>query len=87
MRRIWCGWTVTPADVVTDAVKGNTKMQPARGDRRPCTCTGCTGTMQFGRESDNAREHSDVSVPRGVTPQDPTGWVCSADPMHFLHAS
>ena len=60
-------------------------MQPARGDRRPCVCAGCTGTMQFGRESDNQHGQGEVAVTRGVSSQDATGWVCSADPTHFRH--
>ena len=62
-------------------------MQPARGDRRPCECAGCAGTMQFGRESDNGDSRLQPTAPVGRTVTDPTGWVCSRDPSHFRPAS
>jgi hypothetical protein len=62
-------------------------MQPARGDRRPCSCEGCTGTMQFGRHSDNAEPTTRDTATPAVSRVDPTGWVCSADRDHFRQAS
>jgi hypothetical protein len=61
-------------------------MEPARGDRRPCTCSGCTGTMQFGRESDNEAVQTQTA-PSSFTPHDAKGWFCSMDPDHFTHAA
>lgn len=55
-------------------------MAAARGDRRPCTRTGCSGTMQFGREP----------LPPGPTTravEGERGWNCSADSGHFQRAS
>ena len=57
-------------------------MQPSRGDRRPCACAGCAGTMTFGRESDNGDSRLQPSVSAAPV-RDPTGWVCSKDPEHF----
>lgn len=57
-------------------------MEPARGDSRPCTSAGCTGTMQFGRESDNA-EAPARRAPSSPMAHDDKGWVCSKDPDHF----
>jgi hypothetical protein len=51
-------------------------MTAARGDQKPCTRTGCPGTMQFGREP----------LPKGPTtgaPDGERGWVCSEKPSHF----
>ena len=60
-------------------------MEPARGDQRRCTCPGCTGTMRYGRESENA-----AAQPRSVqvssTADDEKGWICSKDPAHFSRA-
>lgn len=42
----------------------------ARGDQKPCIYTGCSGTMQFGRET--TRDHSGLQ-----------GWTCSATASHF----
>lgn len=61
-------------------------MEPARGDSRPCTCPGCTGTMQFGRESDNTAAPSG-SVPSAFVAHDDKGWVCSKNPDHFTRAA
>ena len=51
-------------------------MAAARGDRKPCTQPRCAGTMQFGREL--SRTQSELSV------EGQRGWVCSAEPGHFL---
>lgn len=51
-------------------------MSAARGDRKPCTRTGCSGTMQFGREP----------LPSGpaITAVDgERGWVCTEKAEHF----
>ena len=48
----------------------------ARGDTRPCTREGCTGTMQYGREPERAG--STVKTSAGIP-----GWVCSQAPEHF----
>lgn len=61
-------------------------MEPARGDRRPCTCAGCTGTMQFGRESDNHAAPT-VTAPSTLIAHDAKGWICSKDPDHFRHTA
>lgn len=57
-------------------------VEPARGDQRPCSCPGCTGTMRYGRESDNA-----TAPPRTVlvssAVQDAKGWICNKDAGHF----
>lgn len=65
---------------------GGHDMEPARGDSRPCTCPGCAGTMQFGRESDNAAAPA-RSVPSTLIARDAKGWVCSKDPDHFKRAA
>ena len=57
-------------------------MEPARGDSRPCTCAGCTGTMQYGRESDNHVAPA-LGVKSSLLSPDPKGWICSKDPDHF----
>ncbi len=51
-------------------------MSAARGDRKPCTRTGCPGTMQFGREPLPAR-------PAMTTVDGERGWVCSEKAEHF----
>jgi hypothetical protein len=55
-------------------------MSAARGDRKPCTRTGCPGTMQFGREPLPAR-------PAMTTVDGERGWVCSEKAEHFQLAS
>lgn len=55
-------------------------MSAARGDQRPCTRTGCSGTMQFGREP----------LPKGPTMRavdGERGWVCSEKAGHFQRES
>jgi hypothetical protein len=61
-------------------------MEPARGDQRRCTCPGCTGTMRYGRESENAAAQPQ---PRSVqvSGDDEKGWICSKDPAHFTRAA
>lgn len=55
-------------------------MTSARGDRKPCTYTACSGTMQFGREP-----LPQTSSARNVGGE--RGWVCSETPGHFQRAS
>jgi len=51
-------------------------MAPARGDRRPCTHTDCSGTMRFGREP--------LPTPLSMKPAEgERGWVCSDTAAHF----
>ena len=62
-------------------------MEPARGDQRPCTCGGCTGTMQFGRESDNNAARTQTASSSLIAQHDAKGWVCSKAPDHFKHTA
>jgi hypothetical protein len=60
-------------------------MTASRGDSKPCTAADCSGTMQFGRRSDN---YARIAVARHpMDPPDPEmehkGWVCNTDPNHF----
>lgn len=57
-------------------------MLPARGDTRPCTCAGCLGTMQFGRESQNDARRTPAK-PVASAALDSFGWICSKEPDHF----
>lgn len=61
-------------------------MEPARGDQRPCTCSGCTGTMHYGRESDNDATPL-RTAPSSLIAHDAKGWICSKDPDHFRHTA
>ena len=61
-------------------------MSPARGDRKPCTYSGCEGTMQFsnyarrGQLEVGTLGDSGSNVPSvGET----AGWVCDTDARHF----
>jgi hypothetical protein len=59
-------------------------MASSRGDTKPCTAVGCTGSMQFGRRGDDARaalvrDRSDVPP----AAPDTKGWVCNREPDHF----
>ena len=57
-------------------------MSPARGDRKQCTARDCTGTMQFGRQSQSRTNQNGREQP--PPPQtDPRGWVCEEHPEHF----
>ena len=59
-------------------------MPPTRGDLRPCSDAGCTGTMQFRRESENdVRKDAAAVSARSAAGHDPMGWSCSKDPDHF----
>lgn len=61
-------------------------LRPARGDSRPCTLSGCPGTMQFGRESDNDARRAPGTVPlasAASAAHDRMGWICSTDVNHF----
>jgi hypothetical protein len=51
-------------------------MSAARGDRKPCTRSGCSGTMQFGREPL-------PKTPEMMTADGERGWVCKDAPEHF----
>ncbi len=62
-------------------------MEPARGDQRPCTSGGCTGTMQFGRECDNDAARTQTAPSSLAVRLDTKGWVCSKDPDHFKRAA
>jgi hypothetical protein len=55
-------------------------MSAARGDRKPCTRSGCSGTMQFGREPL-------PKTPEMMTADGERGWVCSKYTGHFQIAS
>jgi hypothetical protein len=55
-------------------------MPPARGDRKPCTRTACSGTMQFGREPL-------LQTSSAMRPDTKLGWICSENPSHFALAS
>jgi hypothetical protein len=61
-----------------------------RGDRKPCSYSGCDGTMQFshysrGGQLEVARlgEARSNVLPIGETP----GWVCDTDARHFEAAA
>jgi hypothetical protein len=59
-------------------------MLPARGDRKPCTARECTGTMQYGRQSDSRVPTGRDGSRQLTAPQrDPKGWVCDGHPEHF----
>lgn len=61
-------------------------MRPARGDSRPCTSSGCSGTMQFMRESDNdARRPGQPVLVATSAAEDRMGWMCSTEPGHFRY--
>ena len=51
-------------------------MSAARGDRKPCTRSGCLGTMQFGREP--LSNGPTINQPYGER-----GWNCSEKAEHF----
>jgi hypothetical protein len=51
-------------------------MSAARGDTKPCTRVGCSGTMQFGREP--LLQGPAMRVADGER-----GWVCSDKAAHF----
>ena len=51
-------------------------MSAARGDRKPCTRDGCSGTMQFGREPLPTR-------PTMRAADGERGWICSEKAEHF----
>jgi hypothetical protein len=57
-------------------------VEPARGDQRPCSCPGCTGTMRYGRESDNATAPARTVLVSSAV-QDAKGWICNRDAGHF----
>jgi hypothetical protein len=61
-------------------------MSFAKGDRKPCSYSGCDGTMRFSRFARrggldvNAVEDSTSDFPQnGETP----GWVCNTNARHF----
>jgi hypothetical protein len=61
-------------------------MSFARGDRKPCSYSGCDGTMRFSKfarragldvyDGDDSRSGF---APNGEKP----GWVCDTDARHF----
>jgi hypothetical protein len=58
----------------------------ARGDRKPCSYSGCNGRMQFSKYVQQTRLHAAAvgdrrsdGPPTGETP----GWVCDTDETHF----
>ena len=55
-------------------------MSAARGDRKPCTRTACSGTMQFGREPVSGG-------PATRATDGERGWVCSEQAAHFQRES
>ena len=55
-------------------------MSAARGDRKPCTYSGCSGTMQYGREPL-------PKTPAMMTADGEQGWVCSEHVEHFQRSS
>jgi Rieske Fe-S protein len=55
-------------------------MVSARGDSKPCTHAGCSGTMQFGREPLRQTAFT-------MTADGERGWVCSENPGHFQLAA
>jgi hypothetical protein len=60
---------------------------PTRGDVRPCARPSCTGTMHFGRASENSvgrEEEGTVKILATMACPDPRGWICSVDAGHFL---
>jgi hypothetical protein len=59
---------------------------PVRGDVRPCSRPSCTGTMRYGRASENCvgrEEDGIVKILATSACPDPRGWICSADAGHF----
>lgn len=55
-------------------------MSAERGDQKPCTRTGCAGTMQFGREP--------LPKTAAMTTADgERGWICTEKVEHFQLAS
>jgi hypothetical protein len=61
-------------------------MKSARGDSQPCTASGCGGTMQFRRESDNEARRPERPVPAStLAGEDRLGWMCGLEPDHFQY--
>ena len=58
----------------------------ATGDRKPCSYSGCNGTMQFSkyvqRAGSHARSATDWKSDSLQTDETP-GWVCNTDEAHF----
>jgi hypothetical protein len=62
-------------------------MMPPRAEPRPCSRPSCTGTMRFGRASENCTGREEEGIVKILaTPAcpNPRGWICSADAGHFL---
>jgi hypothetical protein len=55
-------------------------MTSARGDQKPCTHPGCSGTMQYSRQP--LPQASSLTTTGGEF-----GWVCSDVPAHFQFPS
>ena len=62
-------------------------MRFVRGDRKPCSYSGCDGTMRFSHYSRGGQlEVGDARsnvLPIGETP----GWVCDTNASHFEAAA
>ena len=66
-------------------------MTAARGDQKPCVQARCTGTMQFGRSSDNSKGREggplgSVRIATSAEDPDPMGWICSSNAEHYRPA-
>jgi hypothetical protein len=60
---------------------------PPRAAARPCSRPSGTGTMHFGRASDNCagrEEEGIVKILSTAACPNPRGWICSLDAGHFL---
>jgi hypothetical protein len=55
-------------------------MTSARGDQKPCTHAGCSGTMQYTRQP--LPQASSMASTGGEF-----GWACGVDPAHFQFPS
>jgi hypothetical protein len=65
-------------------------MSFARSDRKPCTYSGCDGTMRFIKSSrGDGLEVCAVGDPRSGVPQagEIRVWVCDTDSRHFEETS
>jgi hypothetical protein len=63
-----------------------TTMSFSRGDRKPCTYSGCDGTMQFSRYARRGQlEVGIVGDSRSNLPAigETAGWICDTDARHF----
>jgi hypothetical protein len=61
-------------------------MSFARGDRKPCTYSGCDGTMQFSKHAQRGQlEVGIVGELQSNVPSigETAGWICDTDARHF----